>query len=337
MPMKKIATLLAGAAVLGMMPSMATAQDYYARERVPNLRPVADPAENFSWTTGQWSGWSSQCSENATRTRSVSCVDDEGQPVSDASCTAARPESSQTQSIMTNCVTYSWRTGDWSQWSSQCSDASTRTRTVGCVTDTGQGAPDSACTDPRPPSSETQAIHTQCVTYDWEADDWTDWNSLCSDNARRYRRVKCVNSNGSSVHDRNCTAEKPPTSESSVQTAQCPQSPPSCGVGVVNTVYIPEMPVKGNQGFELFSLGVTQETDRSMWIVRNSNETSFNFTFQRAPDMHVSATAPAKTDVYILSSYGRLSHSMQVYNPNTGSTVVSLNGTPPSTAYTDCQ
>lgn len=337
MPMKKIASFLAGVAVLGMAPSMAAAQDYYARERVPNLRPVADPAQNFSWTTGQWSAWSSQCSENATRTRSVSCVNEEGQPVADASCTAARPESSQTQSIMTNCVTYSWRTGDWSEWSSQCSDTATRTRTVGCVTDAGQGAPDSACTDPRPPSSETQAIHTQCITYDWVPGPWGNWSSLCSDNARRYRSVNCVNSNGSNVHDRNCTAEKPATSESSVQTAQCPQTPPSCATGIVNSVYIPEMPVKGSLGFELVSLGLTSETGRAVFIVRNSGTTAYNFSLSRAATTVVQGSAPAKTDIYVISSFGRLSHTLQVFNTDTGSVVTSLTTTPTTTAYTDCQ
>lgn len=323
MIMRKAMGLLLGAASIAVVPSAASAQDYYARERVPNLRPVVDPANSFRWATGQWSNWSSQCSDAAVRTRSVSCVNGNQETVPDASCTAARPPSSETQAIHTNCVTYTWRTGDWSQWSSQCSDAATRTRQVSCYGSDLQAAPDSSCTSARPAASETKSIRTGCVTYDWQAGAWSDWSSHCSEEAERTRTVSCIGSDGSTGTESQCTANtKPATSETDAVLDQCPPPKPACSIGIISVEDREDRTFYGGDGMQFFGKGVTA-SGNSVWLVSNTREItrkikiyglggSWSQTFISYP----------YTDTYIVSDNGAIYHRMDVYASETSNSSI---------------
>jgi hypothetical protein len=62
---------------------------------------------SFAWspnddTTG-WSDWSSMCSANSTRSRTVKCIRSDGTAVPDASCSEPKPETSQTSAIYSAC------------------------------------------------------------------------------------------------------------------------------------------------------------------------------------------------------------------------------------------
>jgi len=149
-------------AMIAAVPVSVEAQTYYAREQMENLPATADPGQTFSWSTSAWSGWSSSCSDNAVRTRTVSCRNGDGAAVADALCTTARPASSETQSIKTGCVTYAWQTGAWSEWDSHCSDEANRTRTVSCTGSNGSTGTDAQCTGTKPVTSETAAVTDQC-------------------------------------------------------------------------------------------------------------------------------------------------------------------------------
>lgn len=116
------------------MPSLAMAQNYYARERLmtkkaqaanpdgsgsttpttptpaptPTPTPTPEPAE---WVTGVWSDYSSQCSPTAVRTRSVQCIiggEVSGTVVADSECAGAKPQASQTSEIYGGCTNYLW-------------------------------------------------------------------------------------------------------------------------------------------------------------------------------------------------------------------------------------
>ena len=138
------------------------AQDYFMRERIEGLKPVANPAATFTWAVGGWSEWSSTCSDNSIRTRRVACTDGDGQVVADEACSATKPVSSETQAIRTGCVTYSWQPGDWSDWSSHCSDVAERTRTVSCVGSDGSAGSEAMCSGTKPATSQTDSVMDQC-------------------------------------------------------------------------------------------------------------------------------------------------------------------------------
>lgn len=314
MIMRSAMGLLLGAAAIAVVPSAASAQDYYARERVPNLRPVVDPANSFRWATGQWSNWSSQCSDAAVRTRSVSCVNGNQEPVPDASCTAARPASSETQAIHTNCVTYTWRTGEWSQWSSQCSDAATRTRQVSCFGSDLQTAPDSSCTEPRPAASETQSIRSGCVTYNWQAGAWSDWSSHCSEEAERTRTVSCMGSDGSTGTESQCTANtKPETSQTAAVLDQCPPPKPACAPGVVSIEPRSDRTYYGGDGILVSPAGVGPN-GKGVWVISNTREETRKIGFHNLSESwHITFTAPSYSDIYVMSDLGPELHRMDVY------------------------
>ena len=160
--MRNVFGLLLGSAIVAAVPAAANAQDYYAREHIAGLKPIGSPEASFSWSVGSWSDWSSTCARNAVRTRSVICRDDNGQAANDAACSGSKPESSQTQTIQTGCVIYNWQPGEWSEWSSHCSEEAERTRTVSCVGSDGSPASDDMCVGTRPETSQIDAVLDQC-------------------------------------------------------------------------------------------------------------------------------------------------------------------------------
>ena len=174
---------------------------------------------NYAYATGNWSDWNSHCSNSATRTRSVQCQSN-GNAVSDSSCAntgQARPASSETQAVFDGC-SYSFATGNWSDWNSHCSGSATRTRSVQCQQSNGTAVDDSSCTNSgqaRPASSETQGVFDGCG-YSFVTGNWSDWNSHCSGSATHTRSVQCQSSNGSAASDNDCTSRgqsRPASSE----------------------------------------------------------------------------------------------------------------------------
>jgi hypothetical protein len=234
-----------------------------------------------SWKEGAWSGFSSSCSPTATRTRSITCSRDlDGAAQPDASCSAAtRPASSESQAQYAGC-SYSYATGEWSGWSSNCSNTASRTRSVVCQRTDGaslrDSIPDSECTARgigKPTSSETQGMYGSCsytpsvtsrsvctmqsqqtitwgcsrnldgtqvapsfcgkpasevvactpaYTWAWSAGAWSGYNSGCSATATRTRPVTCQRSDGAPDADRNCNAAaRPASSETAAQYGSC--------------------------------------------------------------------------------------------------------------------
>jgi hypothetical protein len=234
-----------------------------------------------SWKAGEWSGFSSSCSPTATRARPVTCNRDlDGAAQPDASCTAStRPISSESQGQYGGC-TYNYALGDWSNWSSNCSNTSTRTRSVVCQRSDGaslrDSIPDNECTSRgigKPASSETQGMYGSCsytprvtgrttctmqkqqtvtwgctrdldgvgvatsycgkpasevvactpaYTWDWTAGAWSGYSSGCSATANRTRTVTCQRNDGAADADQNCNAAtRPASSETVAQYGSC--------------------------------------------------------------------------------------------------------------------
>lgn len=128
-----------------------------------------------------------------------------------------------------SCTTadHGWTAGSWSPWSSTCSDAATRTRSVTCNRNfDGTVQADSNCTASlRPAASETTGQYGDC-SYRWDASAWSPWDSQCSNSAVRTRSVSCLRSDGTTVSDSFCVSAgaKPAASEVSSQYGSCPHS-----------------------------------------------------------------------------------------------------------------
>lgn len=162
----------------------------------------------YEWKPTEWSDWSSTCSDAASRSRSAICVQVETNTSSpDRNCAAARPELTETASRTEGCSA-DWEVGGWGSFSSTCSDTAVRSRAVSCKRSDGKILPDTACTEVRPNSSETQGIYESCG-YRWGATEWGDFNSQCSMNATRTGDAVCLRSDGAVVEDALCPGTNP--------------------------------------------------------------------------------------------------------------------------------
>lgn len=101
------------------------------------------------------------CSATQPTTAPVSCVDDKGKPIEAARCTGPKPTGTGTTSNYSTC-TYSPRVGDWTNWSSTCSDTAKRFRATWCFRSDGSNLDISKCEGTPPPGDETASILTGC-------------------------------------------------------------------------------------------------------------------------------------------------------------------------------
>lgn len=184
-----------------------------------------EQVEDYSSCSYNWKStpfvWSSTCSDNATGTRSVTChrSDNDDTLVEDSLCDAAsRPDATDVRQVVSGCST-EWIAGEWSAWSSTCSEDSTRYRSAECIKALPSG-PASVDTNQcnmadRPILSETAANFSSCAPY-WEYSPW-GWNgvdgaksSTCSATPQQNRTASCkkINTSGviETVPDNQCNA-----------------------------------------------------------------------------------------------------------------------------------
>lgn len=148
---------------------------------------------SFSWSSGEWSDWSSTCSKTAQRTRPVQCLRSDGTATDDKSCTALRPPSTESGDVSTSCG-YRWEIGEWSR-PAACNTKAQAERTVVCRRSDGAEAGDASCEGPVPARTETYSDLSAC-TYSWKPGAWSAPDSTCSDAATRTRTASCVRSDG---------------------------------------------------------------------------------------------------------------------------------------------
>lgn len=109
----------------------------------------------YSWIGANWGSCSVQCG-GGTQTRSVSCVNSNGQTVSDSLCPQPRPAT--TQACQTEaCTSYFWTQSGFSPCSVSCGGG-VQTQTVSCASDKGQVVAEMFCAQPKP------AVSMSCNT-----------------------------------------------------------------------------------------------------------------------------------------------------------------------------
>ena len=185
--------------------------------------PLSKPYDDFSACTFQWNAgtWStpSACGQT-TRTRTISCIRQDGVAAHDAQCEAASRPSSSEPVMDTSACTYAWQYGDWTQPSS-CGPVF-RTRTATCMRQDGQSVSDALCTTPRGSIEEPASDYSSCI-YQWTANPWST-PSACGQTTRT-RSVTCTRSDGATVSADRCDeASRPTSSEKVADTSACQYS-----------------------------------------------------------------------------------------------------------------
>lgn len=100
-----------------------------------------------------------------------------------------------------------WESGTWGAWSSTCSDAAMRTRTVLCKKG-AQLVEDTNCPMfDRPPTSDVQSVLTSC-SYGWDARQGT-WSQSCGAGSIRTTTYVCERSDSTVAADNLCSGTKP--------------------------------------------------------------------------------------------------------------------------------
>jgi len=128
-------------------------------------RPADYSSCTTTWESGGWSAWSSGCSANATRTRTVACRRSDGTIVADSQCSGAKPTTGESGSNLVGCG-YAWGTPSAWSYASTCSTSTSRTRTVACVRTDGTTVADSFCSAGSKPSvSESGVTELGGCTY----------------------------------------------------------------------------------------------------------------------------------------------------------------------------
>lgn len=182
--------------------------------------PSPSPAPAYAWTTGEWA-WDAgtpTCTARASRTRTVSCVDDHGRTVGEALCAGSRPEAVQTGVDRAEGCSYAWEVAAWSD-EGTCSASSTGTRTVSCLRSDGTRAQASLCGGDAPTSTRTERRLEGC-TIAWAGAVWSDWSPTCSAAATRSRTVECQAASAGTasfkVEEALCGGERPTVAEGPV-------------------------------------------------------------------------------------------------------------------------
>ncbi len=185
--------------------------DPSARPSSTNVQAVYTSC-SYDWTgatDGAWGAWSSNCSGSATRTRAVTCRRSNGDIVADSECLAlgnAKPETSETRGVYTDCTYAAGGAKTYGSWSSGCSPRAVRTVSSQCVRSDGSVVAATECTDrgTEVTSNQTEAIYDQC-SYSFSIGEWSDWSGHCTVSGTHTRSITCQRSDGTSLADSECT------------------------------------------------------------------------------------------------------------------------------------
>ena len=177
---------------------------------------------SYSWVEGGFGAWNSTCSNNATRSQTVTCRRSDGTTVTSGCNAATKPATSESMAIYSTC-SYTANYGAWG-----ACDGTSRSRTMAtCTRSTGDNVALSNCTSRGDQLTQTES----CVTYAWVAGTWNAWNNTCTANSTRTQNYYCRASNGQTVADGNCTGPKPTNSETAPNYTGCTYTLVDSGTG----------------------------------------------------------------------------------------------------------
>jgi predicted outer membrane repeat protein len=132
---------------------------------------LGDCCQNFTWDFSEWSTCSATCG-GGTQSRTVYCLDCDGNVTSDGFCANTPKPATQQVCNTQSCCDADWVVGDWSACSVTC-DYGTQTRTVICKDCQGLPLPDGSCSTPKPATTQVCGVAPLQLTL-------TPTQNLCS-------------------------------------------------------------------------------------------------------------------------------------------------------------
>lgn len=169
---------------------------------------------------GEWGECSVTCGVGTAR-RAITCVDENGDQVSDGQC-ANMPRPSELKSCSFEpCQSYGYSFDPWGGCSVSCGEG-VKTRRVFCVNALGQEVRQAACGAMIEPSREASCTTTSCNQYQYKALEWSSCSITCTsgttqgvrdgsilagrDQGTKTRVVYCVNQFDHIVSDGFCAS-----------------------------------------------------------------------------------------------------------------------------------
>jgi uncharacterized protein YycO len=214
---------LTTAGVISGTPTAATSGTLTARATYRNVSGqqaysiTAAPAYTYAWNPA---GWSTPAACGATTsTRSVTCLRSDGATVADASCTAAKPATTQPATDYSTC-SYAWTSGGWNT-PAACGPV-TQTRSVSCLRSDGTTVADASCPAAKPATTQASTNYSTC-SYSFSYSAWGYCSVACGGGTQT-RTAACVRSDGTTVADSTCGT---PVTSQSCNTHVCPDTKPT--------------------------------------------------------------------------------------------------------------
>ena len=200
-------------------------------ETPTGILPIpVDNNTTYIWTTGDWSDCSKTCGADATRKRTVECLD--ARTGVSVNTTLCRPDLTPAEiSSCTNreCQTY-WYMSDWSQCSAEC-NGGMQQRKVECrlVNNLPTQASDSANTKRNDVVDDNACVGTKPTTStacnldacpSWQMSEWSECSVTCGDGIQT-RTATCIDAQGKSIDDAQCGMIQMPNDIQACQPVPC--------------------------------------------------------------------------------------------------------------------
>lgn len=182
------------------------------------------PPPVFMYITGNFSECQATCGDSV-RTRNVTCVDEDDNPVSDMMCTDARPDE-----VMpcNEGPCYEYATGNYSDCSVTCG-LGMETRPVTCRNvGTLLEVNETLCSDLMAPSDSRVCFPQACPVFNYMASEWSGCSVTCG-NGTRTRNITCEDQFGNVGTLANCTPPAPPSEEDCATGVVCVSQIATCG------------------------------------------------------------------------------------------------------------
>lgn len=206
-----------------------------------NLQPIEGANLNgYYWVVSGWLAGEDQCTPSSDQKRYRGCVY-QGKQAEPENCPQPAPDTERTVPDYRGCG-YNWTITSAGPWKDQCTETS-RNITSECRRQDGELAPDIYCSsEPKP--REEKGFNAEGCGYKWAIGEYGDWDSTCSDKAKRLRLVECKRSDDTVVSASSCPGDVPQSIEISENYTGCSYSwvpsvwtsqTPSCGEVVAET------------------------------------------------------------------------------------------------------
>ena len=132
-----------------------------------------------------------------------------------------------------------------------------------------------------------------------------------------------------------CAGARPETSQIDAVLDQCPPPAPICEPGIIKSLTGLHLAPEGHNGFSVTSLGYTEETNSSAWLVKNTTNSARDANF-RSGGWSFDFVSPPKSQIYIYTGAPRATGSLRVYAFG-GALITSQSRGMISSVYPDCR